>query len=153
MQLRSGEHGRVNEALSKADAMLKAVAKKADETLRELGCTEAKQHEHGDNDEDKNEDADEEGTTSASPSATVTPTPTSTPTPTPTVSPSSSPATSVAMQMSDVADRAVAAMDTVLNAAKALVADATASPAPLRGDQHRDGRKQTSGTHDGGHRD
>lgn len=125
--LRGGGHGRMSEALSQADTMLKEIAKTADETLRGLECTEAKQHED-ENDGSEDEDADERSTASPSP----TPTPTA------------SSGVSAATQISDVADRAVAAMDTVLNAARSLAAHATASPSPVHHDGH-DGHK------DGGH--
>lgn len=106
-QLRSGAHGRLSDALRKADAMLRAIDRKADETIRELACPET----------------------------------------------AASPASGTALdQMNEVADRAVAAMQTVYNAAQALASGATPSPLPdfFRRDGHereREREHERSGRH------
>ncbi|MDE3113782.1 MAG: hypothetical protein KGK34_12650, partial [Chloroflexota bacterium] len=117
MQLRGGEEGRFNDSLHQADQMLKQIAKKTDKEMRAIACPKVAEQ-----DEDAN---DEDGSSSASP----------TPTPAPSTSP-----TDVATQLNDLANNAVAAMQTVFNAAQALVTNAspspTASPSGEHGEHH-----------------
>ncbi len=59
MQLRGEEHGRLNEALHKADEMLHRIAKGADEALRDIGCHDMKHDRDNDRDNDEDNDNDD----------------------------------------------------------------------------------------------